>query len=103
MIGNGEIYYKDISKLPLGRDDLKRVVLLDDRGMNLVACMGNAILIEEFTDNPNDKELEKVKTFLLNELKDSGKDVRPILEAKAKKENDFEIQFYGCPLSWLIE
>ena len=81
-------YIKDLSTLPLGQDDLKRVVLLDDRAVNVFACMGNAILIKQFMDDPNDKELEKIQTFLLNELKNCGKDVRPILEAKAKKENE---------------
>ena len=88
---------KIFPKLPLGRDDLKRVVLLDDRAVNVFACMGNAILIKQFMDDPNDKELEKIQTFLLNELKNRGKDVRPILEAKAKKENEIKIKFPTSP------
>ena len=89
----GDGFVKHLSKLPLGRSDLKRVVLLDDNIDNLKASMGNVLSIKEFKDNPKDKELKKAQKFLLNELKDNGTDVQPILEAKAMKENSFEIMF----------
>ena len=89
----GNSFVKYLSMLPLGRSDLKRVVLLDDNIDNLTASMGNVLSIKAFKDNPKDKELEKAQKFLLNELKDRGTDVQPILEAKAIKENSFEIMF----------
>jgi len=83
--GGGDLY-KDLSALPLGRDSMDRVVLIDDYVVNLRANPSNAILVKDFEDDPEDRELERVLATLQS-FKDSTVDVRPILRKK-KEEVD---------------
>ena len=83
--GRGDELYKDLSALPLGRG-MDRVVLIDDYVRNLRANPSNTIMVKDFKDDPNDKELEKVLATLKS-FQDSTVDVRPILRNK-KEEVD---------------
>lgn len=77
---NGKEHWKRLSKLSLGRD-MNRIVLIDDNPCHLRANPGNVILIKDFTDDPEDTELDAV-CDLLWKLKDSQVDVRPVLKRK---------------------
>lgn len=82
-------YWKDLSKLPLvGRDDLSRVVLIDDDSDHLLANPSNVVQVRKFENDPEDKELEEVWAYLQQELKDV-EDVRPILSKDNKGTVDF--------------
>lgn len=76
--GNSRI--KDLNVIFPGRD-LRRVVLVDDKKVSMLANPSNGIFIPPFMGlDPDDAELDKVWELLL-EL-DKVPDVRPILEEK---------------------
>lgn len=76
-------FVKDLSLM--GRD-MRRVVLLDNNPMAMLASPDNAIPIPSWFSNPSDRELAKVLA-LLYELKNL-KDVRPYLREKFRfREN----------------
>jgi TFIIF-interacting CTD phosphatase-like protein len=85
-------HFKRLSALPLGREDLSRVVLIDDNPDNHKYNGGNMYCIREFTNQPDDCELEPALQFLQKELKDG--DVRPVLAEREKETMDV--------MAWLL-
>ena len=83
---NSEIgaYVKNLDNLTLGTDsknDLSRVVLVDNNPLSFLTHPSNGILVSSFYNDPNDTTLPAVLE-LLDELDSSSKDVRPILEQR---------------------
>lgn len=77
-------HYKFIDWLPLGRNDLGRVVIIDDNVNHQKLNPGNVDRIPAFESNSDDNELERSMEFLKNKLKDCD-DVRPVLRERQKE------------------
>ena len=80
---NSEIgaYVKNLNNLRLGKkNDLSRVVLVDNNPLSFLTHPSNGILVSSFYNDPNDTTLPAVLE-LLDEL-DQLPDVRPILEQR---------------------
>jgi Dullard-like phosphatase family protein len=79
----GQNFVKDIAMC--GRD-IKRIVLIDNNPLAMVATPDNAVPIPSWFDQADDRELEKVLA-ILKEMKDL-EDVRPYLKKKFRfREN----------------
>jgi len=86
----GQPYVKDLSMM--GRD-MRRIVIVDNNPLAMLARPDNAIPIISFYDDPADEELEKTLRFLY-ELKDVP-DVRPFLKKRFRFRENLKHMLYG--------
>jgi Dullard-like phosphatase family protein len=74
-----QAYVKDLDRLPF-KEQLHRVVLVDNNPLSFLTHPNNGILVSSFYNDPNDSSLQSV-WHLLQEL-DRQPDVRPHLEQR---------------------
>jgi CTD nuclear envelope phosphatase 1 len=74
-----QAYVKDLDRLPF-KEQLNRVVLVDNNPLSFLTHPNNGILVSSFYNDPNDTSLQSV-WHLLQEL-DRQPDVRPHLEQR---------------------
>ena len=84
----GGSYYKHLDELPLGRNDLSRVILIDDNSNHLVVNPGNVYPIGKFSNDNTDTELMHAVDFLKNQLIGCS-DVRPVMRARKEEAAAF--------------
>ena len=81
-------YVKPLSKIALwaGReeDDLRRIVIIDDKSSNFLLNLGNGIKVPEWKGDRNDLALSTVTQMLKEMDKEGFGDVRPLL-----RENNY--------------
>ena len=81
-------YVKNLSRLPATRDNLDRVVLVDNNPLSFLANPHNGILVNSFYDDPTDQTLAAVSQ-LIRDLEEH-KDVRPVLGPRFALEESLQ-------------